>query len=375
MKPRILLVDDDPITLVCVAQALELEELEVVQAQSGNAAVRLLGADRYDLIVTDLIMEVPNGLDLLKLTKEHYPETAVIILTGFGDVRPAIEALRLGADDYLLKPCETDELVFRIKSCIHRSELKRSNNELERRIDERTEQLRAMNETLKEEIRRHERAKVLLGQSLSEKELLLREVQHRIKNNLATITALINLEGVYPAKRSLSDSLSTLLQRVRAIYLVYEQASREQKVSSRGYRAYVDTLVGDILQLAGRSSDDIAMEIDIDEITLDLDTAIPLGLVLRELVSNSLSHGLSTAASGGVSIRLRALPEPSEYELIVADTGRGFPPDFAPSGSATLGYQLIASLAEQLGGILETSNDGGARVSLRFPMAAPQAAV
>ena len=122
---KILLVDDDFLILQAISSALEREGYHVTTAANGKNAIELIEENNFDLILTDLVMDPVDGLGVLKKAKEKNPESIVIILTGFGDLISSIEALRLDADDYLLKPCEPEELSFKISSCLEKLELKR----------------------------------------------------------------------------------------------------------------------------------------------------------------------------------------------------------------------------------------------------------
>ena len=122
---KILLVDDDPLILQSISSALEQEEYHVTTADNGEEAIELINKNHFDLVLTDLVMDNVDGMAVLKEAKEKNPDGIVIILTGYGDLISAIEALRLDADDYLLKPCETEELTFRISGCLEKLELKR----------------------------------------------------------------------------------------------------------------------------------------------------------------------------------------------------------------------------------------------------------
>ena len=124
-KYKLLLVDDDPFILKSISSALEQEEYQVDTAANGKEAIELLEGKKFDLVLTDLVMDPIDGIGVLKSAKEKKSDTMVIILTGFGDLISAIDALRLDADDYLLKPCEPEELSFRISSCLEKLELKR----------------------------------------------------------------------------------------------------------------------------------------------------------------------------------------------------------------------------------------------------------
>ncbi len=120
---HILLVDDDPFILQGVAKELKNEGYQVTAAENGEKAFVLLEQTCFDLVITDLVMEQVDGIQVLKKAKQLYPETMVIILTGFGDMTTAIEALRLEADDYVLKPCHPEELNMRVARCFQKYEL------------------------------------------------------------------------------------------------------------------------------------------------------------------------------------------------------------------------------------------------------------
>jgi DNA-binding response OmpR family regulator len=122
---RILLVDDDPLILGGIGKDLECEGYAVTRASSGECALTLLAEARFDLVITDQTMEKVDGLQVLRAAKSAHPESMVILLTGCGDIACAIDALRLSADDYLLKPCEPEELRIRVKKCLERLEASR----------------------------------------------------------------------------------------------------------------------------------------------------------------------------------------------------------------------------------------------------------
>ena len=120
---RLLLVDDEEVILKSFARELRADSFEVVTAAGGNEAVASLRTRPFDLVITDLMMPDLDGFGVLKAVKQFSPLTRVIVLTGYGDMKSAIDALRLGADDFTLKPCETEELVFRIRRCLEKRSL------------------------------------------------------------------------------------------------------------------------------------------------------------------------------------------------------------------------------------------------------------
>lgn len=157
---EILLVDDDPIALLAFGSNLEAEGYDVTTVDNGAASIDLINTKNFDLVLTDLIMRPVDGMAVLKKVKELNPDTMVIILTGHADITSAIDALRLDADDYLLKSCKRDELSFRVSRCFEKLEyrrkvktmeeaLRKSHAELEHRVQERTLKLAATADELK----------------------------------------------------------------------------------------------------------------------------------------------------------------------------------------------------------------------------------
>jgi DNA-binding NtrC family response regulator len=127
-KYNILLVDDDPFILEGMGEDLETNGYQVTRASSGEMAVALLESMDFNLVITDLVMERMDGVQVLKKTKAFNREIQVILLTGFGDLDSAVKALRNHADDYLLKPCESEEMLLRVENCLKKQELTRQIN-------------------------------------------------------------------------------------------------------------------------------------------------------------------------------------------------------------------------------------------------------
>lgn len=150
-RKKVLLVDDEEVIRNSLAREIGLENYDIATAADGDEAITRLRLNKYDLVITDLVMPDIDGIGVLRAAKEIVPETCVIILTGHGDMGSAIEALRLGADDFLLKPCETDELLFRLARCLEKQGLLR--------------QLTKQNLKLKEAIKRRQQVEEKLSRS------------------------------------------------------------------------------------------------------------------------------------------------------------------------------------------------------------------
>jgi len=141
---KILLADDDPIITKSIGHVLKLEGYGVTTVAGGQEAITLLDNTDFDLIITDLVMEQLDGIQVLKKAKTLNPDVIVMILTGFGDMISAIDALRLGADDYMLKPCEPEEILHRISRCIEKLEYKRQIRQAREALQESEEKYRAI---------------------------------------------------------------------------------------------------------------------------------------------------------------------------------------------------------------------------------------
>ncbi len=157
----ILLVDDDQLILKGFSKNFKRQGYHVTTAQDGETAIALLEETSFDLVLTDMVMGQVDGIQVLQRVKELNPESMVIILTGYGNMASAIHALRLGADDYLPKPCEPDQINFRVELCLEKLEdkrqirqaeeaLRKAHDELERRVEERTAELKIKTEQLEE---------------------------------------------------------------------------------------------------------------------------------------------------------------------------------------------------------------------------------
>jgi PAS domain S-box-containing protein len=232
--------------------------------------------------------------------------------------------------------------------------------ELERRVAERTLQLEATVEELR---RKNEEIATFAGvvsHDLKEKEVLLREVYHRVKNNLQVVQSLLKLRA-----RSLSDgdarnAIETSVQRVQVMAMVHERLYRMPDLASLSLVAYLrDVARGAILSHSERP-DQVEFEMDAVEIPLTLDRAVPFGLLTNELISNCLKHGLPHGRPGKIRVSVACIP--GAVRFIVEDNGVGLPENFDAAISTSMGLKLAASLAHQLGGRLEFTSSNGCHI-------------
>jgi PAS domain S-box-containing protein len=210
---------------------------------------------------------------------------------------------------------------------------------------------------------RRERA---LRGSVHEKDLLLHEMHHRVKNNLQIVASLLALQGRAASDRRVADVLTECQNRVRAIALVHEQLHGAHSLASLDFEAYLRDLVGALLSSYGVTSEVLTAEVRA-EAGLGAQAAIPCGLIVNELVSNSIKHAFPGGRRGRIEVLVRR--EGATCALEVADDGVGMPRGIDLHSSPTLGLKLVGSLAEQLGGTATVVRDGGAgsRVRILLP--------
>ncbi len=202
-----------------------------------------------------------------------------------------------------------------------------------------------------------------LEQSLREKEVLLREVHHRVKNNLQVILSMLNLKFgpllEAEGERQLYDSMG----HIYAIAQIHEQLYHTDDFTSVDFKEYLDQVVGYIMNVEEYRMLEVELHIDVAEVYLDLDRAIPAGLTVYELVTNSLAHAGFSRGEGRISIYGREKGE--SISLVVQDNGPGFDPSRLDSPS-TFGFTLIAELMQQLKGTIEYQMDYGSRFEITF---------
>ncbi|WP_321506554.1 PAS domain S-box protein [uncultured Methanoregula sp.] len=233
-----------------------------------------------------------------------------------------------------------------------------ANEELEKRVAERTNELSSTNDQLISEIAARAKAEADISRSLEEKDLLLREIHHRVKNNLQIIASLLNLQSRYITDEKVLESIRDSQSRVRAMALVHERIYRSHNISDINLKEYLNYLTKQIFQFYNIRHNQVAITITMDEITADIDTLIPAGLILNELVSNSLKHAFPEGRKGIISIECER-QESNTLRFIYHDDGAGLPPGFDWKNTESLGLRLVNNLVDQLNGTIDLSEGNG----------------
>jgi PAS domain S-box-containing protein len=203
--------------------------------------------------------------------------------------------------------------------------------------------------------------------SLKEKEVLLKEIHHRVKNNLQIISSLLNLQSTYIKDPQALGMFKESQNRVRSMALIHEKLYQSKDISRIDFTEYIRNLAGNLIRSYGASPAKVKLVIDADQISLGVDTAIPCGLIINELVTNSLKYAFTDGRKGEIRVSLRNETDgKGQYRLIVADNGVGFPESIDLRKTTTLGLQLVSTLTDQLNGTIEVKRENGTEFIIRF---------
>ena len=201
--------------------------------------------------------------------------------------------------------------------------------------------------------------------SLREKELMLMEIHHRVKNNLQVISSLLKLQSSAIENRQVRDMFKTSHNRIRTMALIHEKLYQSKDLARVDFGAYVRSLTTHLFASYAEIAPHVKLAVDISGVFLDINTAIPCGLIINELTSNALKHAFPPGRAGQIDVRIRR--RDNLYELTVADTGIGLPPGVDFTRTESLGLQLVNTLARQLEGTIGVDRNGGTRFVLTFP--------
>ena len=200
-------------------------------------------------------------------------------------------------------------------------------------------------------------------ESLQEKEVLLREIHHRVKNNMQIISSLLNLQMRFEDFDETVGVLKESQGRVKSMAMIHEKLYQSPSFTNINFKEYIEKLVSDIFYSYGIKSGLIESVLEIDDINLNIDTAIPLGLIVNELVTNSVKYAFPQG-EGTIKIKLKSLQD--RMELVISDNGIGLPEEFNLEKTETLGFQLVKSLTDQIDGEIELDKSQGTRFKVTF---------
>jgi signal transduction histidine kinase len=367
-QPKVLVVDDEESVVVTIKAILQLDGYNVATTMSGKQARKMVRETEYDLVLTDLRLEDGDGLDVLKAVRESYPETVTIMLTGYASLESAIQALRAGAYDYLVKPSEVEELRSTVARGIERrrlgqelrlrvAELADLNASLQQRIDEATAELKERYEQLKE-----------LDKMKSQ---FLSIASHELKTPITAMSGFLQVALRRVRRLSQGDAAAPVAEGLRGITeqleVVYRQTGKLARLVdelldvSRIQTGRIEFRYGDVdlSELANEVATRMQLTTTTHEITVRRDSENVVTADrdhLEQVLNNLVTNAIKYSPSGG-AITIEVRPDDGGVRLSVTDQGIGIPekeleaifglfyrsPDRAARDAAGMGLGLYIS--------------------------------
>ncbi len=339
-KIRLLLIEDDPSDAALLRLMLSEAGFSVDLETAGTAAdgAAHLKNNEFDIVLLDLGLPDTNGIETFYRISKAAGSVPILVLSGNEDEHQALDAVKAGAQDYLIKSAINGSALDR---CIRYA--------IERKKTESA--LREKEQSLQHLIR--------------EKDGLLREIHHRIKNNLQLVVSLLNLQAGLLTDPAARTALKESRQRVRTISLIHEQLYRTENRGRVGLYRYLQSLISNIASSFGEKGSRVVIEWDLEEVELPLGKAVPLGLLVNELLTNAIQHAFPDGRPGKIRVSLSRPPD-GGIVLAVADDGVGIPAGLDFRKTETLGLQIVTLLAEQLDGRIDLVSEGGTRFRIEF---------
>jgi two-component sensor histidine kinase len=358
-KLEIVLVEDNEDHAHFIRRSLGEEHYSVTWIADGQEAFDyIINPPRpFDVVLLDYYLPSMDGLEILKKTLELGEDIAVIFLTVDNRINTAVEVMKAGAMDFLPKTTQFyADLPFMIEKVYARHKSRKEKKRLEEQI-------------LK---------------SLKEKELLLREIHHRVKNNLSIIYSLLHFQEQYAAGQSIGTILENTRNRIRSMALVHEKLYKARDLTHIYFKEYCGDLVGHLMETLpphphphpeDPGSKPVTAVIAGDDVRLDIDTITPLGLIINELVSNAIIHGFPACLKNmpgkakGRPARIRVgmrCDNSGICSLTVANNGKPLPENFDWEKCETLGMFIVRSLVEQLNGTMAVRQTRQTEFILQF---------
>jgi len=381
---KVLLVDDREENLYLLSTLLKGNGYEVASAMNGAEALVQAHKSPPDMIVADVLMPVMDGFELchkVKTDKELKDSAFIFYTASYLDKRDEELALSLGVDRYLLKPQEPDILLKVLGEVFderdskagagvipfpeERDYLKDHNESLVRMLEKKIEQLNHTQQGLKKEIQTRKVAEEKLKTSLLEKEALLKEVYHRTKNNMQVIVGLFDLQARKLGLQSPETVFREMSDRIYSMSMVHDLLYRSKNLYEIKLDQYLSSLTDRLLALYNSNETEVELDLQIEPVPINIQFAVPLGLVITEVLSNALKYAFKDRAVGLISIVAKQTGE-NGLHLVLRDNGIGL--RLNTTNQNTLGMHIIQTVVKnQLSGTIEIDDSNGLSYSFSLP--------
>ncbi|HOD39033.1 MAG TPA: response regulator [Candidatus Wallbacteria bacterium] len=364
-RKGILAVDDTLAALKLLTDILTQEGYAVRPASSGEQALASVFTELPELILLDVKMPGMDGFEVCRRLKADPAarEIPVLFLSASTDLEERVKGFELGATDFIAKPFQRDELLARVRTHL---ELSRFRTHLETLVEERTEELKKANEKLQAELGERLKAEERIRLALGEKEVLIRELYHRTKNNMQVICSMMKLHSLYSGDHKINRVFQEMENRIYAMALVHQKLYQSRNLSSIYFCDYIDDLCELLKNSYSVSDGRIAFKLDVARAEVLIDIAVPCGLIINELISNSLKYAFPGETAGEITIRLER-GENGAVKIVYGDNGPGLPSGFDFEKDSRFGMKTIFSIVRhQLQGTVDFERGNGICCRIEF---------
>ena len=374
-KESILVVDDDRSTCKLLSFILSRKGYDIETAGTGQEAIEKAQTRFFNVALLDIKLPDMQGVELLAPLKEMHPDMEVIMITAYASLETAMSALNRGASLYITKPLNMEEVLPPINEVLKKQRLamenKRLLQELKRELAERKlaeeklkEYRHQLEEMVKERTTKLAETNEELQREITEKELLLKEIHQRVKSNMQLISKMLSIQDSQIKDESARKVFREGWGRIRFMAMVHEKLYQSDDFTGINFAEFTKSLLNDIMGTYNIDDDTIDLKIDIKNVYLDINLAIPCGLIINELVSNSLKYGFQEQQKGEIIIQFES--KNNLYELTVGDNGKGFPKYLDFRNAESLGLQLVRLLCKKISANIELDRSKGTLFKIVF---------
>ena len=382
---KILIVDDYEENRYLLEVLFKSHGFKITSVANGESALKQARLELPDIIVSDILMPVMDGYALCRnwMADDTLKNIPFVFYTAtYTDPKDEEFALSLGADRFIKKPIEGNDLAKIVIEVLNedrgqktgaRTEkrdeaiyFKQYNETLIRKLEQKMFQLEKTNALLLEEINERKKAEDALKISLGEKEILLRELYHRTRNNMQLICSLLSIKLSYRPSAELDSFVKDMHSRIGSMALVHKKLYDASDLSNISVDEYIRELCDSLIVYGGVQTGKVTFKFDMENIRVQIEIAAPIGIFLHELISNSLRHAFTGGRDGQIEISLHRDAE-NLLELKYSDNGRGLPAGFDYKSNGKMGFELISIIViNQLRGAFDIIPGGGFKCLIRI---------
>ena len=336
------------------------------------AAIKLLGIQEEILLSSSLtslftINQQPKVKALMMRASDNANENSKPEMLSYGDRVLTAQVLAVNDDGRASMVIIIDDITEKKRA---EDALKKAHDELESRVIERTAELASANRSLQSEISHGQELEKKLRYSLKEKEILLDEIHHRVKNNLQIVSSLLGLNARRFQNEELRATIRDMRHRIHSLSLVHDKLYRSGNLAAVDIGDYFRTLIKQLVGSYAFESERIKVTTDIDKVFFGLDVAVPCALIVNELITNSLKYAFPNNGAGEIAVKIKRDGD-EDFVMEVGDNGAGLPRDVNPDDPDVLGLRIVKVLAGQLNAKMTIERSAGTVFRFAFHERAP----